>query len=257
MAQIGENISIAIDTDGVEKCVFCGKNHQDEQAASPTTFSRDMAKLKREGREYTIENYASFYPSVEAPPLVEWDKDNIIGYKAAAHHCIALSSVSNHSISGELKKAGYDPNRGSNCSWLPYSKLQFIRARAYEKPLQKHRGGHTQAYFNRVSIHIKNVSKRVKNNFCLLEEKISYEELLEYMEVEENNIWRGIASSKLKAYHLYNHSYLEPSLSAAPWGAYSDEEGKEKTDIFIELSDLDDDVLAENDSRDDPETIQN
>lgn len=250
MTQIGEAVAI-IPPGGKEKCVFCQKDHQEKKAAAKSTFDRDMTKLKKEGRAYSIENYSSYYPGANLPPLVEWEADILKtgGYKAAAHHCIALKTVSNHKISGELKEAGYNPNRGSNCSWLPYSQIQFSRARAYKKPMQKHRGGHTDAYFDKVLEHVDNVSKLIKNDFCDNEKTADKETLLRYMGLEEESIWRGLAKHKMRAYHLYNTSYLNPD---AKWGEHDYEKGKTEHDV-IGMPSTADDAKAENESSDDPE----
>lgn len=252
MTQIGEGVAVSIDSSGSKKCIFCGEDHQDEEPESPTTFGRDMNMLKKEGRKYTIENYSAYYPGTDKPPLVEWEQRSIYGYKAAAHHCIALCTLDNHPISGELKAAGYDPNRGSNCSWLPYSKLQFVRARAYNRPLQKHRGGHTKAYFDKVEIHVEKVVNKIEEKFCFINKKATKDKVLRYMENQEKAIWLGLANPVLKAYHLYNHSYLDPGK---PWGAYEQEAGKTKSDVLGHLVDVEDDQKAESDSADDPENI--
>lgn len=250
MTQIGETVAI-IPSGGTEKCVFCQKNHQQEKAAGAHKFERDMDMLKKQGRTYSIANYADRYPGAHLPPLVEWQSDitHTGGYKAAAHHCIALKTASAHEISGELNEAGYNPNRGSNCSWLPYSKIQFSRARAYNKPLQKHRGGHTDAYFDKVLEHLDKVGKMIKNDFCDKDKTADKAILLEYMEIQEKAIWQGLAKHKMKAYHLYNTSYLDPD---ATWGTHEYEEGKTKQDVIGSPSTIDD-ADAENESADDPE----
>jgi hypothetical protein len=153
-------------------------------------------------------------------------------------------------MSGELKEAGYDPNRGSNCFWLPYSAVQFTRARAYGKALQKHRGGHTDAYFERVLRHVDKVAKLVKAKYCDKKEKAEIERLLYFIELQEVKIWRGLADGKLKAYHLYNSSYLNPNT---PWGDFPDEVGKSLEDIKYIPSRVVDDKNAETESYDDPE----
>jgi hypothetical protein len=233
MSQIGEPVAIAIIPAGSKKkCIFCEKDHQDEKPAPKHTFPRDMAKLKREGRSETIAlGRSGRYPAEAKPPLKEWERDieTTGGYKAAAHHCIALKTASDHKISGELKTAKYDPNDGSNCSWLPYSQLQFVRARAYNKPLQKHRGGHTEAYFNNVKIHIDHVAKQIAKKFCTEDQKISHEKLRQYMKQQEDAIWMGIASANSPKYHLYNSSYLNPN---AKWGSYPEEVGKTREEFL-------------------------
>jgi len=251
MTQIGEGIAV-IPPGGKEKCCFCGKDHQEKKAAPKAEFPRNMSKLKSEGRTYSIANYSSSYPGVDKAPLIEWQSDinSTGGYKAAAHHCIALKCASKHEISGELKAAGYDPNRGSNCSWLPFSSLQFSRARAYNKALQKHSGGHTEAYFTKVDLHIDQVAKLIKNNFCDDDKQGSKDELLEYMLMQEKAIWNGLAKHKLKSYHLYNHSYLDPS---APWGAFPAEIGKTPEQLIDGGSVLLDDQAAEAENANDPE----
>ena len=250
MTQIGESVAI-IPPGGTEKCVFCHKDHQKKKAASKHNFARDMGMLKKEGRAYSIQNYSSYYPGANIPPLTEWQSDISLtgGYKAAAHHCIALKTVSDHESSGELKEAEYNPNRGSNCSFLPYSKIQFSRARAYNKPLQKHRGGHTDAYFDKVREHLDRVGKLIKADFCDNEQTADKATLLYYMQLQESAIWRGLAKHKMKAYHLYNTSYLDPD---APWGDHEYEEGKSKEDVIGSASTPDDEI-AEHESADDPE----
>lgn len=191
-----------------------------------------MSKLKREGRSDTISaGRSGRYPSENLPPLVEWGSDiaETGGYKAAAHHCIALKSVSEHEISGELHQAKYDPNDGSNCIWLPYSQLQFVRARAYSKPLQKHRGGHTDQYFTTVTEHINRVAKKVATKLCTQNKKATEDQLLRYMKQEEKSLWLGVASATDVAFHLYNHSFLNP---AAPWGTYPEEVGVSRQDYL-------------------------
>jgi hypothetical protein len=252
MTQIGESVSV-IPPGGKEKCVFCKKDHQHSEKAAKADFPRDMSKLKKEGRVYSISNYSSHYPGVNMPPLVEWAKKDVTktgGYKAAAHHCIALKSVSQHEISGELKEAGYDPNRGSNCSWLPYSKPQFSRARAYNKALQKHRGGHTNSYFEKVVEHLDKVSKLTADEFCNEDETTSKEDLLYFMELQEKAIWRGLSNSFMNAYHLYNVSYLDPK---AAWGSFEYENGKSKADVKGAPPPSIDDEQAESESSEDPE----
>jgi len=252
MTQIGESVSV-IPPSGKQKCVFCNEDHQKEKAAAKASFPRDMTKLKNEGRQYSRENYSSYYPDENKPPLVKWQKIITItgGYKAAAHHCIALKSVGNHEISGELKEADYNPNRGSNCCWLPYSSPQFSRARAYNKALQKHRGGHTNAYFTKVDKHIQKVSDLIEDNFCFEDKVVSKEILLEYMKIQEKMIWQGLASHVMEDYHLYNKSYLNPD---AQWGAYDYEKGKTKNDVTKENTPLADDIQAESESENDSES---
>lgn len=253
MTQIGESIAV-IPPGGKEKCAFCGRDHQKEKAAEEHNFPRDMKTLKKEGRIYSIDKYSSYYPGTGLPPLVEWEREitKTGGYKAAAHHCIALKTVSAHEISGELNDAGYDPNRGSNCSWLPYSTVQFSRARAYDRPLQKHRGGHAKTYFDKVLEHLDKVSKLVKAEFCYEEKTADKATLLYYMELQERRIWRGLANARMKAYHLYNNSYLDPDV---PWGYYEQEKGKTKEDL-IGMPSPPDDEAAESESSEDPESSE-
>lgn len=256
MTQIGESVSVAIDSAGDKKCIFCGKDHQDEEPAPKHEFPRNMNTLKKEGRKATIDlGRSARYPDEQKPPLVEWGKKitQTGGYKAAAHHCVALKSVSSHEISGELNNAGYDPNRGSNCIWLPYSRVQFIRARAYHKPLQKHRGGHTNQYFTTVGKHIDNVAENVAKFFCTADEKADKERLLRYMGQQENNLWLGVSSAKRNAYHLYNKSFLDPK---ADWGSYDEEKGKTPSDYLgepVSPAVVADDTKAEAESAEDPE----
>ena len=250
MTQVGESIA-SIPPGGKEKCAFCQKNHQENKPAGRFNFPRNMATLKKEGRAWSIQHYSRYYPGVNAPPLVEWQSDisKTGGYKAAAHHCIALKTASQHEISGELNDAGYDPNRGSNCSWLPYSKIQFSRARAYNKALQKHRGGHTDAYFGKVLDHLDKVAKLVKADFCDKDNLTDKKTLLYFMELQERSIWQGLAKANMKAYHLYNNSYLDPD---ADWETFDYEKGKSKQDV-IGIPATSDDDKAEQESAEDPE----
>lgn len=256
MTQIGELVAVAIDPAGNENCIFCGKDHQDDEPVDKHKFSRDMGKLKREGRQATTDlGRSARYPDEEKPPLVEWSKDisKTGGYKAAAHHCIALKSVSDHEISGELNNAGYDPNQGSNCIWLPYSRVQFVRARAYHKALQKHRGGHTNEYFTTVEKHIDKVAENVAKIFCTQEKKADKERFLRFMNQQENRVWLGVASASFTPYHLYNNSFLDPK---SPWGAFDEEKGKTPSDYLgepVTAAIIADDVSAEAESAEDPE----
>lgn len=224
MTQIGEGVGPGVLSGaGDEECIFCGEDHQDEEPEPPHNFPRDMGKLKKEGRSYTKSNArGAKYPDVGMPPLVEWSSDitETGGYKAAAHHCIALKTASEHKLSGEMHAAGYDPNRGSNCIWLPYSRQQFVRARAYLKPLQKHRGGHTDQYFLKVKAHLDQVLKLVEEAVCP-DEEATKDMLLTFLSAQENALWSGVANPFAAAYHLYNDSYLEPM---APWGSFAPEE---------------------------------
>jgi hypothetical protein len=257
MTQFGE--SVAKSAEGPKKCIYCGKDHKKQDPAPKHNFERDMNKLKSEGRAHTIATGARVmkYPSSRLPPLVEWQRDILAtgGYKAAAHHCIALKSASEHKISGELKEAGYNPNRGSNCCWLPYSAAQFTRARAYKEEygkdsaLQKHRGGHTNAYFDKVIEHLDEVQKRIAEEFCF-KEPVTKEDLLDYMEMEEDDIWDGLTDPSMDAYHLYNTSYLDPT---AAWGSFPAEEGRIPSDVIGTLSPIEDDEKAEKESENDPE----
>lgn len=235
MTQLGESVAVAIDTpDNPEKCVFCGKDHQDEKAAPKHKFPREMSKLKRQGRSETLAlGRGGRYPADDMPPLVEWSSDITAtgGYKAAAHHCIALKSASDHEISGELKQAQYDPNEGSNCIWLPNSQIQFTRARAYGKALQKHRGGHTDQYFTTVTEHISRAAKKVATKMCTENKKASQEQLLRFIKQEEKSVWLGVASAGDVAFQLYNHSFLNPR---APWGTFPEEAGKTKAELLKE-----------------------
>lgn len=251
MTQLGELVSV-IPPDGPEQCIFCGSAHQDEKPADAHTFNRDMSKLKRDGRTFCKESRSAYYPGEAMAPLVEWEQDigKTGGYKAAAHHCIALKCASKHKLSGELKEAGYDPNRGENCCWLPYSQVQFSRARAYQKPLQKHRGGHTDAYFEKVDEHLDRVAKLVAGKFCMANLKASAEVLLMFLGAQEKSIWSGLATPHMGAYHLYNQSYLDPM---APWGTFDPEMGKTPQDVIKAGSPPLDDVAAEAASTDDPE----
>lgn len=233
MTQLGESVAVAIDTlKNPEKCVFCQREHQDRKASPSHKFPRDMPKLKREGRAETIAlGRSGRYPGEDLPPLVKWESDITAtgGYKAAAHHCIALKTVSAHEISGELKEANYDPNEGSNCIWLPYSQLQFTRARAYSKPLQKHRGGHTDQYFTTVKKHIDRVAKKVATKMCTNDVKASKDELKRYMKQEEKSVWLGVASAKNVSFQLYNGSFLKPN---AKWGSFAEEIGLTKAELL-------------------------
>lgn len=255
MTQVGEKVAV-IPPEGKEKCCFCGEDHQKETPEPKASFPRDMSKLKSEGRQYSIANYSVFYPGEDKPPLVAWQSDinKTGGYKAAAHHCIALKSIDQHEISGELKSAGYNPNRGSNCAWLPYSSLQFSRARAYgrSKALQKHSGGHTNAYFTKINGHIERVAELVEDLHCDQDEQVSKELLLEYMLEQERTIWRKLANPNDTDYHLYNHSYLDP---AAPWGTFPSEINKEAKELINDGSILADDLSDEKINADDPENI--
>jgi hypothetical protein len=254
MTQLLEGIAPPGAGGGDNKCIFCERDHQEEEAAGPHTFPRNMDKLKREGRKETIAlGRAGRYPSEEKPPLIEWSKSlkKSGGYKAAAHHCVALKTASAHKISGELKAAGYDPNDGSNCIWLPYSRPQFLRARAYRKPLQKHRGGHTDLYFTTVELHIDKVADTIAKKFCTDDKQATKEYLLRQMKAEEAAIWTGVASARVTAYQLYNESFLKPR---ARWGAYDEEKDISRED-FIGASDdgTTDDSAAESESAEDPE----
>lgn len=256
MTQLGEGVGPGVLTgDGDEKCVFCGEDHQDERAAPKHEFARDMNKLKSEGRSHTkATERVTKYPDAERPPLVPWGSDitSTGGYKAAAHHCIALKTASEHALSGEMHAAGYDPNRGSNCIWLPYSRQQFARARAYNKALQKHRGGHTNEYFLKVKAHLDQVAKLVEEEACP-DEQVSEKDFLEFLTAQESAIWNGVANSLTTGYHLYNESYLNPR---APWGFYAPEEatsaGEARSTKEV-LGIKPDDADAEAESAEDPE----
>jgi len=252
MTQLGEGVAMSIDAPaGPEKCIFCGKTHQDEKAASAHTFPRVMSTLKDGGRAYTKDAKSGrslYYPAVDKPPLVEWNSGIPTGgYKAAAHHCIALKTASNHKLSGEIHAAGYDPNRGSNCIWLPYSRPQFIRARALGRGLQKHRGGHTDAYFQTVAKHLDRLSTFVATTFCPSQEVCSKDEFLEVITTQENQIWNGVAKVVQNDYKLYNESYLD---FKAMWGSFDEEKGHSSQDI---LGAVPNDGSAESDSAEDPE----
>ncbi len=257
MTQIGESVSIpGTINGGSEKCIFCGRDHQDEAAAGPHKFAREMSKLKREGRSQADElGRTAQYPGIDKAPLIEWQKDitKTGGYKAAAHHCIALKTASSHKISGELNEAGYNPNDGSNCIWLPYSRAQFIRSRAYLKSLQKHRGGHTDQYFKTVEKHIDRVADNIAKKFCTDEQKVTKDTLIRYMKTQEGIIWLAIATASDVAYHLYNNSFLDPS---SPWGSYDEEKGKTRSDLLgipPGSQEIADDDAAEQESAEDPE----
>src|SRR5436189_6201269 len=103
-------------------------------------------------------------------------------------------------MSGELHAAGYNPNEGSNCGWLPYSYEQFLRARAYGKALQKHRGGHTDSYFQTVAQHIETVAEMLTQKFCPAEGP-DKDTVVRYMKFQERRIWLGIASAKKSEFH--------------------------------------------------------
>lgn len=250
MAQVGESVAV-IPPGGTQKCVFCEKDHQDKKAASKHTFARDMSQLKREGRAHSIEHYSGRYPGDRLPPLTEWSKEisTTGGYKGAAHHCVALKTASAHRMSGELKAAGYEPNQGSNCMWLPYSRTQFIRARAYQRALQKHRGGHTDAYFQTVARQIEAVAALIEKKFCP-DERPDKASVIRFMKQKEGQIWLGISNSVKSEYHLYNASYLDPKK---PWGFYDEENGLDHEDYLGHPTSIDDDEAAEQESADDPE----
>ncbi len=225
MTQLGEGVAIAVlPPGGKEDCVFCHQAHQEEKAAGPHEFARDMGMLKKQGRAHTLSTErVAKYPDPTLPPLVEWSSDITAtgGYKAAAHHCIALKTASEHRLSGELHEAGYDPNRGSNCIWLPYSRPQFIRARAYDRPLQKHRGGHTNEYFETVAKQLDQLASLINQSFCAQNKQASRDRFMQYMLAREGAVWLGVANAVQKAYWLYNESYLEPR---ALWGHFVPEE---------------------------------
>jgi hypothetical protein len=107
--------------------------------------------------------------------------------------------------------------------------LQFIRARAHSKPLQKHRGGHTNQYFKTVEKHIDRVSDNIAKKFCTEKEKAPKERVLRFIKNEEKQIWMAVAAAFDVAYHLYNTSFLDPSL---PWGSYDEEAGKRQSDYL-------------------------
>lgn len=239
MTQVGEGTQvtiISIEVGQGKECVFCGKSHQDEDPLEKFTFKRNMQKLKNEGRSVTIAgSRAMRYPGEDKPPLTDWKSDPLLksgGYKAAAHHCIALSTLSDHEISGELHAAGYDPNNGNNCIWLPYNQEQFMRARAYGpfRGMQKHRGKHAGTYFEMVKSHLGRVTQLVELGFCKHQRKVSKGRLLRYMRYTENNLWGHVANATDTAYFLYTESsFLDPR---PPWGAYPEEEGITETEYL-------------------------
>jgi len=262
MTQVGEGIAVTLiaKVDDPEECIFCHKKHQDAKPEPPHNYAGDKntKKLKEGGQKYakTVEG-DGLYPDPDRPPLTNWEKiiHKTGGYKAAAHHCLAVKILNKHEISGELKKAGYDCDRGSNCIMLPYSKQQFSRARAYNKigqgqALQKHRGGHTNAYYDTVKKHMKDLAQQVARKFCPTH-KVDAEWLLGLMKVEERRIFNGIVSIASSAYKLYNDSFMAPR---ADWGTYDWEKGKEPTEYLKLEENLAEEVAAESESAEDPDT---
>ncbi len=250
MTQLGEGVAIGLAPAGDKPCVFCQESHQDKKKAPAHNFPRAMSKLKSEGRQVTLAtDRKAFYPGIAMSPLVEWSSNIQLtgGYKAAAHHCIALKTASDHRLSGEIHEAGYDPNRGGNCIWLPYSLPQFIRARAYGRGMQKHRGGHTDQYFETVAKHLDLLAQQVENKFCAQDKKCSKEEFLALITQRETDIWVGVAMVPSNSYKLYNQSYLD---FRAPWGSFDDENGHSTGEI---LGATPHDEGAEQESAEDPE----
>lgn len=255
MAQIGENVAVSIEpTENPQKCIFCQKDHQDEKEEAPHPYQneKNTKNLKKNGQQYIKEMHSIHYPDVDKPPLVNWSKDirESGGYKAAAHHCIATKVLHNHTFSGELKKIGYDPDRGSNCILLPYSKRQFSRARALNKPLQKHRGGHTGAYYEIVDEHLANLARKVEQKFCKDNKKADKETILRWMGIEERHIFNGVRSVIQEAYRLYNTSYLNPRQN---WGSYDWEKGITENAYLDDKEDFTEESNAELENQDDPD----
>jgi len=156
----------------------------------------------------------------------------------------------------EIKAAGYSPNRGENNIYLPLSRTQFIRARAlhevangateprdaegqppqkkrkavivpdeaYGRDLrhQKHRGGHTDVYFDYCATLLNTeVKNRVAQDFCG-KKRLEKEDLIELLTELEDMIWEGLTARLIfDKYKLYNNSYLDPYQ---PWGAYEEEQ---------------------------------
>lgn len=252
MTQVGESVTVFIPEDqGPEKCVFCEKDHDNEKP-STHTFPRDMSKLKREGRDFCKQKRLSRYVSMDAPPLVEWGPDITIGFKAAAHHCIALETISKHRISGKAKKAGYDPNRGSNCVWLPYNRNQFSRARAHGKPLQKHSGGHLDGYFKTVETFLEQVAGKVIREFCTQSKGLDKASFDRYMLGIEGQIWVGVSRAVQDKYRLHGDGVFQDCN--AEWGTFDEENGLTRASFLKSSgSGTPKDNSAESSSSDDPE----
>lgn len=256
MTQIALGVSIDIpSTDNPEECVFCGQKHQDEKPADPVDFlsSKSTKNLKSNGQAYILGNHSTYYHDSSKPPLVDWQKDILStgGFKAAAHHCMATKVMHKHKISGELKQAGYDPDRGSNCILLPYSNKQFSRARAMSlaKPLQKHSGGHTNEYYKQVDKHLKKISQNIEKRFCP-NKKVDNETILRWMRIEESRIFNALIRIPKKAYQLHNDAFLDPR---AKWGTHNDEQKYTTDGYLLEKEDYQVESQAEHINEHDPD----
>lgn len=260
MSQLGES---AFDgshspAEGDKLCIFCEEKHQDEERdAVAHEFKKEMSGFKVRGRAYTREsNRRHLYPELDLPPLVEWAGKDIIeigGYKAAAHHCIAFKTLNAHKLVNEIYASGYDPNRGENCIWLPYSRPQFLRARAYNRGLQKHQGGHSGEYYALIERHLNHVQDRVKSAFCAQRIKCPRNRFLMFLTLREDEIWWSVALVSKTGYRLYADAYLDCSV---PWGSFDEEKGgknkflKAKLDKKTEMQDESEAKESEDDVED-------
>lgn len=256
MTQLALGVAVVIQKiDNPKECIFCGKEHQDEAAEGPHPYlnSKSTANLKKNGQQYILANRSATYHDLTKPPLVNWQKDILAtgGFKAAAHHCIATKVLHNHKISGELKKIGYDPDRGSNCILLPFSNKQFSRVRAMNlaKALQKHSGGHTNEYYKAVELHLKNVAQKIEQKFCP-NKKADKESVLKWMAAEESKLFRALVNIPKKAYQLHNNAFLDPG---AEWGTLNDEHKFTTDGYLLEKEDYAVESQAERLNEDDPD----
>jgi hypothetical protein len=79
-------------------------------------------------------------------------------YPVEAHHAISCSVVQKHAIAQKAIDAGYNVNNGKNCIYLPACFGHMMRDK-----LQRHKGGHFDAYYKKVKEGLDDVWKKNKS----------------------------------------------------------------------------------------------
>lgn len=157
MPEIGEGIGVALARLSEDKCVICGKKHDQKKQDQITPTGWTRSAIAGVGGNFSGDKL-KIYPASISPPTT---------YRSEGHHCLAFSAfivdartnpkdrfaAMNH----YLKAASYDPNNKNNVIDLPGRKKEgdtdehanfkeFEKAALAGKPLQLHIGGHAKEF---------------------------------------------------------------------------------------------------------------
>ncbi len=173
MTQIGEGIAVALQRLEEDKCVFCGKKHEERKKdkIKPTNWKRKG--IAGVGGNFVAKK-KTIYPGGISPPAA---------YRSEGHHCLAFSSFIVDArkspkdrfaaLNHYLKEKDHDPNNPNNCIDLPGRKKkgEGKEANYYEFeiavkagfPLQLHIGGHAKEFLMQSSLMLRDLVNEIKD----------------------------------------------------------------------------------------------